>query len=203
MKVEFLHENADSKDVIVFFAGFASLPQHFAHLKSKKNVAFFYDYTSFDFSFDFKAFQRLDLIAFSMGVAVASRLLKAIHFQRKIAINGTNFGIDRTRGIHPTLFAKSIKYFNKEYFERNLFGKYKNEHLRLDNEEKLMQELHSLYDFINKTKPEVNFTWDTVFMSKEDAIFPNLSLENCFNEICLLYEPHFAFFAFKNWDFYE
>ncbi|EAL5569282.1 TPA: DUF452 family protein, partial [Campylobacter jejuni] len=93
MKYEFLCKNPDSKKLIVVFGGFASHPSHFSHLKSDKNVILFYDYKNFDLNFDFKAFDELFLIAFSMGVCVANRLLKELHFKQKIAINGTNLGI--------------------------------------------------------------------------------------------------------------
>ncbi|EAK3659926.1 DUF452 family protein, partial [Campylobacter jejuni] len=108
MKYEFLCKNPDSKKLIVVFGGFASHPSHFSHLKSDKNVILFYDYENFDLNFDFKAFDELFLIAFSMGVCVANRLLKELNFKQKIAINGTNLGIDKSKGIHPTIFKKTL-----------------------------------------------------------------------------------------------
>ncbi len=111
MKYEFLCKNPDSKKLIVVFGGFASHPSHFSHLKSDKNVILFYDYENFDLNFNFKAFDELFLIAFSMGVCVANRVLKELNFKQKIAINGTNLGIDKSKGIHPTIFKKTLQNF--------------------------------------------------------------------------------------------
>ncbi|EAK7371496.1 DUF452 family protein, partial [Campylobacter jejuni] len=121
MKYEFLCKNPDSKKLIVVFGGFASHPSHFSHLKSDKNVILFYDYENFDLNFDFKAFDELFLIAFSMGVCVANKLLKELNFKQKIAINGTNFGIDKLKGIHPAIFRKTLRNFKLENFKEALF----------------------------------------------------------------------------------
>ncbi len=172
MKYEFLCKNPDSKKLIVVFGGFASHPSHFSHLKSDKNVILFYDYENFDLNFDFKAFDELFLIAFSMGVCVANRLLKELNFKQKIAINGTNLGIDKSKGIHPTIFKKK---------------------------KALKIELEKLFDFA-LTKQEENLLWDKVYSSKEDEIFPPNALKNSFKNLIFLDEPHFAFFHFKTWD---
>lgn len=109
MKISNLIQNENSQELILVFGGFASHPSHFAHLKSDKNVVLVYDYENLDFKFDLKSFSKITLIAFSMGVCVASRVLKDIEFSQKIAINGTPFGIDKLKGIHPAIFAKQIK----------------------------------------------------------------------------------------------
>ncbi|EAK7454221.1 DUF452 family protein [Campylobacter jejuni] len=201
MKYEFLCKNPDSKKLIVVFGGFASHPSHFSHLKSDKNVILFYDYENFDLNFDFKAFDELFLIAFSMGVCVANKLLKELNFKQKIAINGTNFGIDKLKGIHPAIFRKTLRNFKLENFKEALFKERKNltKDFIFKDEKALKIELEKLFDFA-LTKQEENLLWDKVYSSKEDEILPPNALKNSFKNLIFLDEPHFAFFHFKTWD---
>ncbi|EDP5303267.1 DUF452 family protein [Campylobacter jejuni] len=201
MKYEFLCKNPDSKKLIVVFGGFASHSSHFSHLKSDKNVILFYDYENFDLNFDFKAFDELFLIAFSMGVCVANRLLKELNFKQKIAINGTNLGIDKSKGIHPAIFRKTLQNFKLENFKEALFKERKNltKDFIFKDEKALKIELEKLFDFA-LVKQEENLLWDKVYSSKEDEIFPPNALKNSFKNLIFLDEPHFAFFHFKTWD---
>ncbi|HED5707999.1 TPA: DUF452 family protein [Campylobacter jejuni] len=201
MKYEFLCKNPDSKKLIVVFGGFASYPSHFSHLKSDKNVILFYDYENFDLNFNFKAFDELFLIAFSMGVCVANRLLKELNFKQKIAINGTNLGIDKSKGIHPTIFKKTLQNFKLEHFKEALFKERKSlaKDFIFKDEKSLKIELEKLFDFA-LTKQEENLLWDKVYSSKEDEIFSPNALKNSFKNLIFLDEPHFAFFHFKTWD---
>ncbi|EOA5032845.1 pimeloyl-ACP methyl esterase BioG family protein [Campylobacter jejuni] len=201
MKYEFLCKNPDSKKLIVAFGGFASHPSHFSHLKSDKNVILFYDYENFDLNFNFKAFDELFLIAFSMGVCVANRLLKELNFKQKIAINGTNLGIDKSKGIHPTIFKKTLQNFKLEHFKEALFKEHKSlaKDFIFKDEKALKIELEKLFDFA-LTKQEENLLWDKVYSSKEDEIFPPNALKNSFKNLIFLDESHFAFFDFKTWD---
>ncbi|MEE6547644.1 pimeloyl-ACP methyl esterase BioG family protein [Campylobacter jejuni] len=201
MKYEFLCKNPDSKKLIVVFGGFASHPSHFSHLKSNKNVILFYDYENFDLNFNFKAFDELFLIAFSMGVCVANRVLKELNFKQKIAINGTNLGIDKSKGIHPTIFKKTLQNFKLEHFKKALFKERKSlaKDFIFKDEKALKIELEKLFDFA-LIKQEENLLWDKVYSSKEDEIFPPNALKNSFENLIFLDEPHFAFFHFKTWD---
>lgn len=201
MKYEFLCKNPDSKKLIVVFGGFASHSSHFSHLKSDKNVILFYDYENFDLNFDFKAFDELFLITFSMGVCVANRLLKELNFKQKIAINGTNLGIDKSKGIHPAIFRKTLQNFKLENFKEALFKERKNltKDFIFKDEKALKIELEKLFDFA-LVKQEENLLWDKVYSSKKDEIFPQNALKNTFSKLIFLNEPHFAFFHFKTWD---
>ncbi|EID0117526.1 DUF452 family protein, partial [Campylobacter jejuni] len=192
MKYEFLCKNPDSKKLIVVFGGFASHPSHFSHLKSDKNVILFYDYENFDLNFNFKAFDELFLIAFSMGVCVANRLLKELNFKQKIAINGTNLGIDKSKGIHPTIFKKTLQNFKLEHFKKALFKELKSlaKDFIFKDEKALKIELEKLFDFA-LIKQEENFLWDKVYSSKEDEIFPPNTLKNSFKNLIFLDKPHF------------
>lgn len=201
MRAEFLHQNANSKDLIVVFGGFASSPSHFSHLKSEKNVLLVFDYEDFSLSFDFNTFENITLIAFSMGVCVASKMMKNITFKQKIAINGTNAAIDRERGIHPAIFRKNLKNFSLESFKKSLLSGRENlaKDFKFKDETRLKNELESLFIFSQK-EPNLNFFWDKVYVSKNDEIFPTKALEKSFKNLIFLNEPHFAFFYFHFWE---
>ncbi|EAI6788124.1 DUF452 family protein [Campylobacter jejuni] len=201
MKISNLIQNENSQELILVFGGFASHPSHFAHLKSDKNVVLVYDYENLDFKFDLKSFSKITLIAFSMGVCVASRVLKDIEFSQKIAINGTPFGIDKLKGIHPAIFRKTLQNFKLENFKEALFKERKNltKDFIFKDEKALKIELEKLFDFA-LVKQEENLLWDKVYSSKKDEIFPPNALKNAFSKLIFLNEPHFAFFHFKTWD---
>lgn len=197
MRVEFLHKNEDSKELILFFAGFASEPSHFKHLKTQNNVLMVYDYRNFEFEFDLSFFENTTLIAFSMGVCVASKLLKNLHFKSKIALNGTNYGVNKKRGIAPSIFLHTAQNFKLEDFKKALLCERAEFEFR--KEKDLKEELLALYEFCKKDFAE-DFTWDRVYMSEQDLIFPNLALKNSYENLISLKEPHFAFFAFDKWE---
>ncbi|MBM0636757.1 DUF452 family protein [Campylobacter sp. VicNov18] len=201
MKHAFLCKNPASKELIVVLGGFSSHPSHFSHLTSSKNVILFYDYENFDFDFDFSSFSSLNLIAFSMGVCIASKLFKNLAFKQKIAINGTNLGIDKNKGIPAAIFTKTIKNFNLEDFKISLFKQHATlaKNFIFKNEKALQIELQNLFDFALKD-PNENFIWHKIYSSNEDEIFPQKALKNSFKELIFLNQPHFAFFHFKTWD---
>ncbi|EAI2504789.1 DUF452 family protein [Campylobacter jejuni] len=201
MKISNLIQNENSQELILVFGGFASHPSHFAHLKSDKNVVLVYDYENLDFKFDLNSFSKITLIAFSMGVCVANRLLKELNFKQKIAINGTNLGIDKSKGIHPAIFRKTLQNFKLENFKEALFKERKNltKDFIFKDEKALKIELEKLFDFA-LVKQEENLLWDKVYSSKKDEIFPPNALKNAFSKLIFLNEPHFAFFHFKTWD---
>lgn len=205
MKSCFLYKNENSNELVLFFSGFASHPSHFTHLSSNKNVLMCYDYEDFNFNLDLNSFEKITLVAFSMGVCVANKILIHTDFYskitRKIAINGTNFGIDKKFGIHPSLFLRTIKNFSLQNFKKALFKERSNlaKDFIFKQESELKKELQNLWDFANKEQAN-HLIWDKIFASKNDEIFSPQALENSFLKLDFMDEPHFAFFHFNSWD---
>ncbi|WP_291951214.1 pimeloyl-ACP methyl esterase BioG family protein [Campylobacter sp.] len=202
MKTYFLHKNQHSSNLILFFSGFGSHFSHFSHLKSDENVLMIYDYTSFEFDFDLSKFEKITLIAFSMGVCVASKILKDVKFDKKIAINGTNLPINDEFGIKNSIFKLTMKNFDLENFKVNLLEKKLDlsENFYFETTQYLKQELLSLYDFCIKDLNE-NLIWDRALISKDDKIFPSKNTLNFFKEKAkIIDEPHFVFFKFNFWE---
>lgn len=207
MKTYFLHKNENSKELILFFGGFASHFSHFKHLSSKKNVLMCYDYEDFNLTLNLNSFEKITLIAFSMGVCIANKLLRNVNFyskiKLKIAINGSNLGIDKKLGIHPRVFLKTIKKFSLENFKKTLFKEEINlaKDFVFKQEKELKKELENLWNFANKEQ-ESFLVWDKIYASKNDAIFPTSALENSFKTLDFIDAPHFLFFHFNAWDLF-
>ncbi|CUU39063.1 MULTISPECIES: pimeloyl-ACP methyl esterase BioG family protein [Helicobacter] len=234
MKYMFLHTHAQSPKCIVFFGGFGSRAEHFRHLEAQCSVILVYDYKDFmlhhTFLQDMKRFSEVILIAFSMGVSIAPLFVSHLPFVKKIAINGTNVGIDRVFGIHPSIFKKTITHFENKLFCKALLGE-KDNTLILAPKEELQAELQSIFDFLlsqNQAKNiesakdeqvsknsldsqkiqerQIHFHYDTALLSQSDAIFPFNAAKSFFaslsplTHITITHSPHFVFFDFSSWE---
>lgn len=225
MKLEYLHSYSACDELILFFAGFGQNPSHFSHLDSKKNVLMVYDYS--DFYVDFikakkiASYKKLWLVAFSMGVCVAGQILDSnmLNFERKIAINGSNYGINATFGIHEKIFKQTIKHFKLSDFKARLFGdlSIESKNFIFASENELQNELQSLYNFSAKQNliesKEIKlgeFMWNNAIISQNDSIMPPQNMESFFSflfakssqdsKIKKINAPHYPFFAFKSWE---
>lgn len=208
MKYIFLHTHAQIEKCIVFFGGFATQAAHFTSLKADCDVIMVYDYRDFTLPHAFfdslASYKILYLIAFSMGVSIAPHFISTLHFKRKIAINGTNIGIDRHLGIHPLVFKKTISHLNVPDFATALFGTQSD--LPLSHRAELQAELQSLYDYVYNKADSQGFRYDVALLSLNDAIFPFNASKAFFDSrtppvpIVESQMPHFAFLAFKSWE---
>ena len=64
-----------------------------------------YDYQDLKLDFDFSAYQQIRVVAWSMGVWVAERVLQGITLQSVTAVNGTGLPCNDSFGI-PYAFLK-------------------------------------------------------------------------------------------------
>lgn len=222
-------DKQSSQNLIVFFSGFASLPSHFCKFADKNFMQDFdmimaYDYRDFgeyqsqikDIINASKNYKNVYLIAWSMGVFVASVCLGEFVLQadnkrdkifaKKVAINGTNIGIDRLLGIPPKVFAYTAKNIQPQAFRNALFeAEMQGEHLQdfmrditlqfsldfaLPRVENLQNELESLQIFTKNLAQNrlqdfrqdfVNhFLWDKAIISRVDKVFPPQACEAFF-----------------------
>lgn len=162
------------------------------------------------------------LVAFSLGVGVASRLLASIDrlgaFGLCVAINGTPLGISAKYGIHPRIYARTLEYFDVQEFARAFFG--------IDEAEigealkvrgfsddcstlfgsvlECKDELLALQQFclsVQLPKRAMHFTH--AIISSKDRIFSPMVVESSFvqtNTKCHHIDaPHYAFGHFASW----
>lgn len=198
----------NKKNLLIFFTGALSLPNHFAHLKSKLfDVFMIYEYLSFDFDKEllksFEKYEKIYLIAHSMGVMIAYK--QGLKADVKIAINGSIKGIDKLYGINPRIFKASYKNFDLEYFKKALFKEHLKKARNFSFPSNPSLELKKIYEYYeNQEKKEYieNDYYDFVIASENDEIFPQRALLKSFlnTKIYKIKQPHFIFFGYEYWD---
>ena len=172
------------ENVLLIFGGFASHPSHFIPFIPKNyDSIILYHYQHLNFNALNLVLNRLNkeskitLLGFSMGVFIARIFLESqdsISFVRKIAINGTEYGIHSRFGIPPKLFKLTQKTFDLETFKLNLFGEFlaqTQNFLFLDSQilrEELGFFIKTCAQFPN-LKSEI--VWNQIVISKKDLIF--------------------------------
>lgn len=202
-KMKFKHIiQSNSNNLILFFCGFGFNSELFTHIKSNNNVVFIYDYSDFkyDFIYTLNKYKNIYLIAWSMGVAISSRMdLNGLNIVYKTAINGTPVGIDEIKGIRPRIFKHTIKSFNNHQFLNSCFDKC----ITIDNikpQIELKNELENIMKICQL--PVLDTKFNLVLSSKNDNIFPRSAILNSFNKeiIKTVEKPHFCFQDILFWE---
>ena len=90
--------------LLLFFCGWSASPALFHSLQAEpdQDVWLVSDYRNLTFDADLSAYQSVTLVAWSLGVWVAEQLFadeSSVHWERKIAINGTGCPVHDTEGI--------------------------------------------------------------------------------------------------------
>ena len=199
-----------SNKLILFFAGFASDPSHYAHLDSINSVIMCYDYRNLSFDYELlesnmKDKNKLEIVAYSMGVSIASKFFKNLNANKRIAMCGTTIGIHKNYGIDPRSFHHSIKNFRIKDFKLALFGDCELEiaqNFTFRNEEILKEELSSIYKYcMDNQNPQI--AWDKIYIASKDYIFTPKACRDYFtnsNNIKTIDSYHYPFFSFDSWD---
>ena len=129
MKQHFIIKN-NSKRLLLFFAGWGMDETPFLQIRpTDTDWMVCYDYRSLEFDTDLlQKYSEIRLIAWSMGVWVASQLMKqhpSLPISHSIAINGTPYPIHETKGIEPAIFEGTLQGLNEQTlqkFQRRMCG---------------------------------------------------------------------------------
>lgn len=181
MKQLFLRRNGSSR-LVLFFAGFGQDERPFAvRNKSGCDLGMVYDYEDdvFDLSL-YRDYQRVDVVAWSMGVMMAARILEkaALPVTGTVAVNGTLEGIDDELGIgfamweatQTALSAVSIGKFYRRMCTPADAGYYL-EHCPERDLTGLKKELQYLKSVALSVKPSA-FSFDRAYVGLKDRIIP-------------------------------
>lgn len=169
-------------NLIIYFAGWgtpASVVSHLA-LPNGYDLLICYDYQDLNFpAFDFSRYQTVRLVAWSMGVWVAEKVLPEINLASATAINGTLFPKHDLWGIPLQIFDGTLQALNAENrlkFERRMCGDKQllNVYLALP-EQRSLAEIHHELEVLN-TAIEANLVtpklhWTNVIIGEKDRIF--------------------------------
>lgn len=213
----------NANKLILCFLGYSFLPESLKHLElGEYGLGVIYDYTSINFDLKFLELEisktsmenfndiiskkELFLVAFSLGVFIASKIKFQTPLKCAVAINGTPFGIDENFGIKQSDFQASLQNFNFDEFKKGCFLKdISRVNFAFNNHAKA--ELSALYESIKNAKKDENFiNWTKAIISKKDMIFPSNATQNYFRnfasncDIQMLNSAHFAFYNFTKWE---
>lgn len=193
MKQIFLRKD-NNPCLLLIFGGWGSWPGLFSEYSFPDgyDVMLCYDYRSSGFNKDLLAgYGHVRIVAWSMGVKVASIIMSgtvlapSVSCADSIAVNGTMFPVDDSRGIPENVFAGTLERMGApvlEKFLRRMCGKdlgYYKERMHdgrypLDRSvENLKEELASLRTFVQENAScGTGFRWTAAVVGRGDLVFP-------------------------------
>jgi len=200
MKYKWLNKNDNNREVIIFFNGWGMDDCVIKHLDSENyNILMFYDYNDlvFDFkSFDFDLYAKRYLIAWSMGVMVATNF--DIKYDKKIAINGTLLPINNQFGIPERIYRLTLNGFNQngaEKFIKSMF----NEDCILPQICRDFEDQKSELEAITHYQAKKDFKYDKIILSSDDKIIPTKNQIAFWGIKPNIDSGHAPFNHFKKW----
>ncbi|MCL2790650.1 MAG: DUF452 family protein [Desulfobulbus sp.] len=128
MQTAWLHRH-QRRECILFFCGWGMDPTPFREPPAADlDLCMFFDYRKLDpiDLKDFAGYQHVHLVAWSMGVWMASHLLagRGAAFASSTAIGGTLLPVDQQRGIPPGIYNAMLDHFSSavlDAFQRDMF----------------------------------------------------------------------------------
>lgn len=170
-------------ELTLFFSGWGMDKYPFLKFcTGQRDIIICYDYRSLDFDPEILNFySAIYVIGWSMGVWVASSIFnnKKNIIRKAIALNGTMYPVDDTKGIPKHIFNGTLNGLDERKlykFQRRMCGSSEllNKYLlKAPKREvpELKEELHTIAELYKKF-PESNFKWDQVYICNSDKIFP-------------------------------
>ncbi len=206
MKKYLINNNSDT--LIILFTGWGCDEYGFRHLKTNSDVLILYDYTDLNLDFDFSKYKKIDLIAFSAGVFVASIMKYDFKIEKKIAMDGNPYLFDEKLGLSKEIqdVLKNITEENAESFARNYLVKtneeWENFHPSKRTLESCREEFDSLRKIYNNNFKDIKNIYDCAIVGEEDPIF-NVNAQKEFygkNLKIIKQAKHNLFFRIKDYD---
>ncbi|MDR2916241.1 MAG: DUF452 family protein [Tannerella sp.] len=168
--------------LLLFFSGWGMDEHPFMeYLPEDMDCMICYDYSSLSFdTFSLMSYKHIRVIAWSMGVWAASRILSVHHLpvSESIAINGTPWPVDDERGIATAIFRGTLDGLNEstvQKFRRRMCGSKEALNLFMEHvPRRTVKDLHEELRRIGECSRDVYepyFTWDKVYIGLQDKIF--------------------------------
>ncbi|MDR2775607.1 MAG: DUF452 family protein [Tannerella sp.] len=191
------------RSLLLFFSGWGMDEHPFMeYLPFDRDCMICYDYRSLAFDESLLApYRHIRIVAWSMGVWAASRILSGLHSRitESIAINGTQWPVDDERGIAKAVFYGTLEGLNEETlqkFRRRMCGSKDTlgrfmEHAPRRTVESLREELEQIAEFSSEShtssignhlpcvrnysssveSSSSSFVWNKVYVGLYDKIF--------------------------------
>ncbi|MGM9798959.1 MAG: DUF452 family protein [Parabacteroides sp.] len=209
MKIHKLQQG-EGRKLYLILNGWSATPELFEALSLPvgADVWVGYDYRSLTIPEQFDRFEEVHLIAWSLGVWVATALWgKASPFTTTTAINGTPFPVHTEWGIPPAIFEGTLAHLDTDglrRFDRRMCGDRATlqcyQQLTPIPEADKAEELRALYQMIDTTEidnQEAEAFWNRAIISTADRIFPTANQQAYWAgkaEILSIEAPHLPFY---------
>jgi len=204
MRFKWLNRN-NNNNLIVFFNGWGMDENTVSSLCfGSYDVLAFCDYENFNIEpFDFSAYEKKYLTAWSMGVYVCNYFYEQFkNFDSYTAINGTQKPIDDVYGIPEKIYDLTVNNFNE-----NSCKKFMSKISSAVNLEEYcsrsLEELKSELISIKNLKVQNYFVFNRAIISLSDRIIPVKNQINWWRSQEVPYEEinssHYIFDSCKNW----
>ena len=209
MKIHPLQQG-EGRKLYLILNGWSAAPELFEALPLPAGVDVWvgYDYRSLTFPERLEPFEEVHLVAWSLGVWVATALWgKASPFASTTAINGTPFPIHAEWGIPPAIFEGTLAHLDADglrRFDRRMCG----DRVTLQHYQQLTpipeadkaEELQALYQTIGATAIDplqAATFWQRAIISSADRIFPTANQQAYWTgkaEVLLIEGSHLPFY---------
>lgn len=213
MRIEWLNKKG-GRLVAVFFNGWGMDARAVAHLTTEMDVVMCYDYRDInELAFpSFKEYEEVYVVAWSMGVWVASNLVPRMMLQpsKLIALNGTERPVNDEYGIPVKIYELTERGMSEKgrakFLQRMLDGVEEWKRFERNKPERAIEEVCEELTAIRiqSTAMHDELQWDKVYISDKDVIFPMLNQQNWWQERCkdiqIISGGHYPFYQFTTWE---
>ena len=205
MKQHFIIHEGHSR-LTLFFAGWGMDVRPFFDYCSPEgnDLLICYDYRTLDFDYSqIQSYEKIYLVGWSMGVWAASQVFADIRYHlESIAVNGTNYPVDDSRGIPKTVFEGTLEGLSDvtlRKFYRRMCGSAESLQNFLRRAprrpvDELREELLRIGEQC-MSLPFSSFKWDKVVVGLQDRIFaPENQLRAFADSATIITEdvPHYS-----------
>jgi pimeloyl-[acyl-carrier protein] methyl ester esterase len=201
----------NSPELLLFFNGWGMDEKPFKHLavNDELDILMIYDYTFLEAVEELNDYKTVHLVAWSLGVFAAAKVLAGMKFASTIAINGTLKPIDEGEGIAPNIFQGTIDSWSeiaRMKFNRRMCGIEHGKQFKANAPDRSIEsqksELIALKEQItNSPVPENIF--QQAIISLNDKIITRHNQETHWKNtripLTIIDEPHYFFPELKSW----
>ncbi|MCR1837744.1 DUF452 family protein [Pasteurella caecimuris] len=209
MKIKF--EDHQAENLLVYFAGWGTPISAVSHLAMPENydLLICYDYQDLSLDFDFSRYQKIRVVAWSMGVWVAERALQGIPLESATAVNGTGLPCDDQVGIPFSIFKGTLDNLNettRAKFDRRICGDKTNlafyHSAPARGFQEIQQELTALFHAIEQDQRTDLVLWTNAIIGRKDKIFSAENQQRYWQTRCKINEiegEHYLFSHLTHW----
>lgn len=201
--------------LLLFFAGWGMDETPFQHYHpTQSDYLICYDYRTLDFDeSSLSGYSEIHLVAWSMGVWAASQVMQqcALPLMQRIAINGTPYPVNETKGIPAALFqgtldglneASLLKFHRRMCADKHSFEQFQRIAPHRPIEE-LKEELAAIAQQQAQRPLEKGLGWQQAVVGEGDLIFPPLHQQEAWREqgtpVAMGKEAHYSEALFKRY----